>query len=155
MADRAARQPAANGAAPLDTTLIDEIAEYLRGYKWPVGRESEMQVQVGAALFYSGRYYQTREHKLSGDRGTIDLFVARLRMIGKRRFPELNGPRIGIECKVAGSAAIAEQLIRYAAAPELTGLILITSRPGQVRELSKFDTLQGKPFRVVSVSDRF
>jgi hypothetical protein len=131
--------------------LIEEIAEQLRGFRFPTGRESDMQQAVAAALSYRAvEWTGEREFRLAGaspntTRGTIDFLI---RPVG---ITPIGRQWIGIECKVDGSpSAVVQQLIRYAEAPELSGLILLTSRPSHVRELAGVETLQGKPFRIVA-----
>lgn len=107
---------------------------FLEAFAFRFGNELDLQDDLEKALVQEG-YQYIREFRL--ETGPIDFLVA---------------GGIGIECKVEGGpSAVLGQLMRYAAAPELDGLILVTSRHTHrfsIRELNK------KPFRVVWVAGR-
>lgn len=108
-----------------------DLVDLLLSHTLRFGSERQLQDDVESILSAAGIVFE-REHPLAGDR--IDFLVG----------------RIGVECKVAGGgSAVLEQLLRYAARPELDSMILVTSRHThrfQVRELN------AKPFHVVWVA---
>ena len=55
--------------------------------------------------------------------------------------------RVGVECKIDGSATeVMRQLLRYTESPEISGIVLLTSR---TKHRNIPATLGGKPVRVV------
>lgn len=109
-----------------------ELAKHLGAYRFRFGSEKDLQDDVQTALA-EGSVRFNREVPLAGDR--IDFLCN-------------NG--IGIECKIAGGpTAVLEQLLRYAACPEVKSLILLTSR-----HTHRFQAAEvgGKPLFVVWVA---
>lgn len=114
-----------------DEIDVDRLVAKLAGYRYPMGSELMLQNYVEEVLKAEGLPY-VREHKFHAtDR--IDFMAS----------------RIGIECKIKGSQnEVLRQLMRYADQPEVSSLILLTTRSThrvQIREL------RGKPFRVLWV----
>lgn len=110
---------------------LDELAELLRWYQYPYGNEGLLQAAVEQVLKESGLDYRREVRLTEADR--IDFMVGTL----------------GIECKVDGaSGSVLSQCLRYAESPDLSGLILLSSR-----HTHRFGTkeLLGKPFRCVWV----
>ena len=109
---------------------IDDIADHLREFRIRFGTEAVMQSDVALALCNRA----AAEHRLS-DRDRIDFYLPTL--------------RIGVECKVAGGPTdVLSQLLRYAASPEIDGLILVTRRRSHCFTER---ALGGKPLRIVYV----
>lgn len=83
---------------------------HLKGYRFRFGSEKDLQDDIEIALADAAVSFR-REVPLAGDR--IDFLCE----------------GVGIECKIAGGpTAVLEQLLRYAACPEIKSLILVTSR---------------------------
>lgn len=111
--------------------LLDDVAGILEGSRFRYADEEQLQEGIEAALVASG-VIPVREVRLT-PRDRIDLMVG----------------GIGIEVKVGSdAAAVLRQLRRYAASPEVTSLILVTSR---ARHAAIPDEIDGKPVRVVSL----
>jgi hypothetical protein len=87
-----------------------EVASSIRSFNFRYGDEDQLQEGLAEALTTAG-FEVRREVRLSaGDR--IDLLVG----------------RVGVEVKVAGSAArVARQIARYAK-HDLAGLVLVTNK---------------------------
>jgi len=95
--------------------------------------EDDLQESIRAALVSAGIPAE-RERRLSDGRSRIDLFVE---------------PGVGVEVKIDGSwAAVVRQLQRYAKCPEITELVLVTSRSKHHRIPTE---LEGKPVHLVSL----
>lgn len=105
---------------------MDEILKALRSYQLRFGNEKQLQDDVEVALRESGIPF-SREHCLGKDK--VDFFVS----------------GVAVECKVdGGKTAVLEQLLRYADKPEVTAVILVTSRHTQRYGMKE---LRSKPFR--------
>lgn len=110
---------------------LDELASLIGRHRLRYGTEKQLQDDIERLLTVCGVPF-TREHQTST--GPIDFLTE----------------GIGIECKVdGGPSAILSQLIRYAAEPELTAIILVTSRRTHRMDIRE---LQGKPCRIVWVA---
>lgn len=93
----------------------------------------DLQEGIARVLSRHGIGFE-REVRLPG-RGRIDFVVAGV---------------IGLEVKVRGSLSpVTRQLWRYAEAPELEALVLITTRS---LHLDFPDELNGKPFRIIHLN---
>ena len=111
----------------------DRIAQALLSHRLPLGDEIAAQRTVALVLADIGVTAE-REVQVSGSRGRIDFYV-----------PDL---KLGIELKVKGSPSdVARQLQRYAQAPEIDTLMLVTGRAALRSSLPA--TLAGKPLTVV------
>jgi len=107
------------------------ITRALRAHRFRYDQETELQEGIGEVLRAAGIAYEREVSLGRGDR--ID-FVA---------------GGVGIEVKRAGGlSAVTRQLHRYAQAPTLEALVLVTDRM-QLTRLP--DTLGGKPVAVVSL----
>lgn len=110
------------------------VVELLRSYRIPFGVEAATQDAI-ARLFDEHGVGYVREFDLGPTHGRIDFY--------------LPDERIGLEVKTQGSpSAVAEQLMRYATAPEVDRLVLVT---GRVRLGQLPPILNGKPLDVVSL----
>lgn len=123
---------------PLQTTAstpaLDALAARLTAYRVATGTEAAFQADIARVLEREGLAFE-REYPLSGGRGRIDFY--------------LRGAQIGLELKVQGQSPslVAAQLQRYAGAPEIAGLILVTAR----RALGRLPpVIGGKPLRVAA-----
>lgn len=111
-----------------------DLAAVLRRYRLPVSNEADMQAAIARAFAAEGVPFR-REVTRDADR--IDFVVG----------------RVGIECKVKGSATeVARQLDRYSAWPELEQLLLVTTRGHHLRV---GDSRNGKPILVHIVRGMF
>jgi hypothetical protein len=110
----------------------DFVAATLRGYRFRFSSERDLQDGIGRALAAAGYVFE-REVRLAP--GDIVDFVA---------------SDVGIEVKIAGSPqAIARQLMRYAGAPRVGALVLVTR---SLQHAHRFPAeLAGKPLRVVTL----
>lgn len=121
---------------------LTTLEAFLHGYRWPSAPESAMQQAVERA-FQENEIPFRREVELYPGSGRIDFTVGGL-------VDDAEGT-IGIECKVDGSPSdVAEQLIRYAAAETVVGLVLLTSRHTHAGFFSGMHHCNRKPFRLVS-----
>jgi hypothetical protein len=107
-----------------------------------------------AALIGACRYHYRDEDRLHAGieqvlaDGGVNA-TAEARLSGRDRIDFLAGP-VGIEVKIAGSAAdVTRQLRRYATHPEIGALVLVTTR-ARHRALPR--QIGGKPLRVVFLS---
>lgn len=118
---------------PLPITAV-ALRTVLTGYRLPVADESLCQLAVGSILTRHGIPF-VAEHDLPESYGRIDFY--------------LPGPDIGLELKVKGSPSeVMRQLHRYALAPPIRELVLLT---GRARLSGLPPTLNGKPLTVVSL----
>lgn len=109
------------------------IVELLRSYYIPFGQEAMMQATVEQIL---------REHEIQFERECVLSTGSRIEF--------LISDGTGIECKVDGSAAaVLRQCLRYAECPQITSLILLTTRS---THRFAVDSLLDKPFHVILVS---
>lgn len=123
-----------NDPKTLTEEQADKIEMALRRHRLPFGDELACQRTVAIILEQLGIVAE-REVAVSGARGRIDFYV-----------PDV---QLGIELKVKGGPSeVARQLLRYAEAPEIAGLMLVTGRARLAAGLP--DTLSGKPLRVVA-----
>lgn len=109
-----------------------DLARVFGMYSFRCGREIDLQAGVELALAGLGTPYE-REYRFDR-RNRIDFWL-----------PE---PGIGIEIKIQGSVTdVLLQLSRYAAFPQVHGLVLLTTRRThlQIRE----NTVEGKPLEIV------
>lgn len=114
-------------------TVADLIEAALLRHRLPFGDELACQRAVGVILA-DMQIDHEREVQVSGSRGRIDFYIP--------------AERLGIELKVKGSPSeVVRQLSRYAAAPEIESLMLVTGRAALGRLP---DRLNGKPLRVVA-----
>lgn len=110
--------------------MPSSIADALRRYHFRYANEHDLQEAVAEALRQNG-FTVEREARLDV-RSRVDVLVG----------------RIVVEVKVAGSAgAVRRQLERYAASPDVDGLVLVTNRARHVYPAS----VGGKPLEVVSL----
>lgn len=110
---------------------IEEITKLLSGHRFRFGTERELQDGIEAVL-NSACIAFTREYRLGTD--PIDFMV---------------DGGLGIECKIdGGPSAVIGQLVRYSQSPDVTALLLVTSR-----HTHRFNSGQiaGKPFDVLWV----
>lgn len=109
-----------------------QVVAAIRSYRFTYANEDALQAGVAAALHAHG-YTVEREVRLDGH-GRIDLLVN----------------RVGIEAKIAGSAAeVRRQLDRYAHSPFIDALVLVT---GRVTHLNLPEELNGKPLHVITLA---
>lgn len=114
-------------------SVLGAIEAQLLGHQLPFGGEIASQLIVGGLLEQLGLEV-IREYPVSGARGRIDFYLPR--------------EQVGIELKVKGSPSeVVRQLQRYAAAPEVAALMLVTGRAALGASLPS--SLAGKPLRVV------
>lgn len=107
-----------------------------------------------AAVIGGNRYRYSDEHQLHD--GIAQALaaagvtaVAEARLSAADRIDFLAG-RVGIEVKVAGTAAaVTRQMRRYAASPDVDALVLVTNR---ARHRAMPAEIGGKPVRVVWLS---
>ncbi len=112
-----------------DMTTTD-LHNTLAQYRFTFTSEGELQSGIATALQAESITFN-REHQLAD--GRIDFLVG----------------SIGIEVKVDGSdMSVARQLLRYAKCPEVSGLLLITTRR---RHLSLPKTLGGVQIDVLLI----
>lgn len=112
-------------------TTIDQT---LKAHRLPFGDEIACHRTIALLLEAAG-FTVEREVQLSGARGRIDFYMP--------------AERIGIEVKVKGSPTeIVRQLSRYAQAPEIHTLMLVTGR-ARLGQLLPAE-LHGKPLHVVA-----
>lgn len=120
---------------PVDDRLAvayDAITALIGGHRFRFCDEGQLQEGIAGVLADAG-IAAVREVRLS-DHDRIDF---------------LAGP-VGIEVKIAGTpAAVARQLRRYAACPQVQALILVTNR---ARHRALAGRIDGKAVRVVWLS---
>jgi hypothetical protein len=115
----------------------DAVAAALRGYRFPVAVESDLQLAIEVVLAGADVGAVRREYELGRAHGRIDFYLPNL--------------RCGVELKCDGSpASVRRQLMRYAMSDEIDGLVLVTTR-GRLGEQP--DTLNGKPVAVVATQE--
>jgi len=91
-----------------------KLVELLKTYRYSVGSEDGFQRGVEQVLSEHGIAF-VREHSLGREFGRIDFY--------------LPDHQYGIELKVKGSPSqVLRQLHRYAQCPDISALILVTSR---------------------------
>ena len=111
---------------------VDDVAKLLAGFRLRYGTERQLQDDVERAL-EAERIPFIRECRTST--GPIDFLVE---------------GAIGVECKIAGGASqVLPQLQRYAAEPQIAGIVLVTSRP---THRFGVETLGGVPFRTLWIA---
>lgn len=117
------------------TDVFGEIAQItaaIRANRFRYSCEDRLQEGIALALGDAGIAAE-REFRL-GSADRIDMLAG----------------RVGIEVKVAGTpGAVARQLRRYAASPDLDALVLVTTR---ARHRSIAGEMDGKPVSVVFLS---
>ena len=112
---------------------VIDIADLLRGFRFTMSSEAELQAGVAEVLSASGLVYN-EEHRL-GNKDRIDFYLSDL--------------KVGIELKVdGGTNQVADQLLRYAQHDEIAGLVLVTTKAGH-RAVPP--VLNGKPILQVKV----
>lgn len=120
------------------TPAMRQVIDALTGKRFPLEDEKATQAAMDAAFAEAWRDILCaptwrREVNLGG--GSIIDFL-------------IEGG-VGVEVKIKGQpSAIARQLRRYAACPQIESLILVTSRPVFVAHLSSI----GKPFTTFDLS---
>jgi hypothetical protein len=115
-----------------DHVRVAEIAAFIERHRFSYANEDDLQAGLAAALAPS--FDVEREVRLTS-RSRIDLLV---------------DDHYGIEVKVAGTAdALVRQVSRYSLAPQIRGLIVVTSR---IRHLDVPPAVNGKPLVVVSLA---
>lgn len=108
---------------------VGQVAAAITAGRYICNREAEYQAAIAAALTHAA-LPGVREVRL-GARDRLDLLCG----------------TVAIEVKTAGGdVAVLRQLQRYAAHPEITGLVLATTR---VAHTSLPDEVGGKPLLVV------
>lgn len=96
--------------------MIEQILSAIKGQRFDLQNEKELQKQIGESLSSTGLIY-SREHQLS-KKDIIDFFL-----------PDEGKAGIGLELKIKGTAkAIYKQLDRYCQHHEITHIILVTNR---------------------------
>lgn len=116
-----------------NVATLSEALTAIRAYRYLAGTESELQGMLAQVLEREGVPF-LREFDL-GTAGTIDFYLPLW--------------RTGVELKTAGSpAAVLRQLYRYAAAPEIDGLVLLTNH---ARLGGLPATISDKPLQIVSL----
>lgn len=109
---------------------IDKVTDWLSQYEFGAASEEILHRAVHEALTVGG--FESRPEFVLSPRDRIDFY--------------LPASRIGIECKIDGSATeIMRQLLRYAESPQIGALILVTSR----NKHRVPPVLGSKPVRVV------
>lgn len=117
--------------------IPQELARRLVSWRFSCAPESALQKGIAEALKALGLTFE-REARL-GQRDRIDLLVG-----------APSDARLGLEVKVQGAfPAVVRQVQRYLAHPEVSGLLLVTTRAGHTELPS---TLGGKPVAVLHVS---
>lgn len=112
--------------------LLAEVVGKLQSMIFSFEDEDQLQARIQGVLADAGLPAR-REIQLSGGAGRIDLLTG----------------TIGIEVKVAGGAsAVIRQLMRYAASPEISALILVTTKASHAHVPP---ILKGKPVVVVGL----
>lgn len=115
----------AKAMGPLITTGALAVKQALARYRMPVTPERALQDAVETALFREG-FNPQREVTRGDDR--IDFLVG----------------SVGVELKVKGSVGdVIRQLARYAAWPDITELLLVTTQQGHID--SRLAEIGGKP----------
>lgn len=110
--------------------MLEVVGRAVRRCGYRDGPEEEMHNCIALALLQAGFAF-TREYEL-GPRERVDFFL---------------DCGIAIECKVdGGTQEVGRQLLRYAAAPQVTALILATAR---ARHRMIPEIIGDKPVRVV------
>lgn len=115
-----------------DTAIaeIDRIADVLTSGVYRYSRETQLHLGIEQALTGAG-FNPQPEQRIKG--GRIDFLVG----------------RVGIEVKIKGTAPdLLAQLVRYAASPEVDGLLVASTR---IRHRDMPTELNGKPVRVVII----
>ena len=111
--------------------LSGRVAEEIRRYRLTFSSEADLQDQLASVFDAAGISYE-REATIAG--GRIDFLCGHL----------------GVEVKIAGSPdEVWRQLERYAAAPEIDELVLVTTRPSHRWRTGEVGDV---PLRVVKVS---
>ena len=111
--------------------MIEQVVEAIRAHRYHFSNEAELQDGIEKVLQF---------HKIDMER--------EVRLSAHDRIDFLCG-RVGVEIKIAGSAAaVQRQLARYAAHGSIDGLILVTDRC-QAGVQPKI--LNGKPLRIVAL----
>lgn len=111
---------------------VHELSTLLNSYRLRYGTERQLQDDVERAL-EAERIPFIRECRTFT--GPIDFLVE---------------GAIGVECKIAGGASqVLPQLLRYAAEPNIGGIVLVTSRP---THRFSVETLGGVPFRTLWIA---
>jgi hypothetical protein len=107
---------------------LRQLVELLTQYRYVLGSEFEFQAGLARVLGEIGIYYLP-EYDLGRDYGRIDFYLPAF--------------EAGLELKVKGSpSAVARQLYRYAACPEIAALVLVSGRS----QLSRLPScINGKP----------
>jgi hypothetical protein len=109
-----------------------QIAVVIKGQRYRYADEARLQEGIAGALAAAGIDAEREVHLAGRDR--IDFMAGSL----------------GIEVKIAGQPAdVARQLARYAKSPEVTELMLVTTR---ARHRSVPREIGGKPVYVVLLS---
>lgn len=109
-------------------TTAAELALLLESVRLPIGSEVLLQHGIASELSRAGILF-SREHQLS-DEDRVDFLVG----------------SVAVETKIKGGLSeVTRQLHRYAQNPEVTELLLVTSRM-QLAQVP--ETLNGKPVRV-------
>jgi hypothetical protein len=119
--------------------LLGQIADELSLYTWPAGREDDLQRALAAKL--ANRFRVSREVRLSRA-GVIDIVI----------WSPMLEVCVGLEAKVGKRWSVADverQAQRYALAPDLAGVAVITTTSRLVTSLRSLETLGGKPFRAI------
>lgn len=108
-----------------------DLASLLEGYRFSCAGEAELQTAVADVLTKNGVPFEREARIGKGER--IDFLVG----------------GVGLEIKVEGSVtAIARQLQRYAMAPDVSELLLATTRVAHTVTLGNLGRLMGKPVHV-------
>lgn len=111
----------------MDISSLEQLAAKLSGYRFRISTEASLQEDLEKVL-QSLEIPHKREFRLPG--GPIDFRL---------------GDGTGIECKVAGGAQpVLRQLRRYIGQPEITQILLVTSKIQHLPD-PNFRELGGKP----------
>ncbi len=124
-------------AAPL--SVFDPVVSVLNVRTWRAINEEDLHGQIEIVLRATPGLTTGREVRTKHSR--YDLLV------------DCDGHRIVVEIKVTGSpGAVTAQVQRYAQAPDVTAVLLVTTSSRLARAVSVGGyTLAGKPFRALAL----
>ncbi len=134
---------------------LDRLLGLVAAARFRFATEKDLQAGIAGLLAEAGVPFAREARLAPGD--VIDFLVGGAPPAAGPAGPAPPDlPRVGLEVKLGGTAtAVAAQLLRYAASPELAGLLLVTARsrhhiyPGPAPELG------GKPLRVLVLRGGF
>ncbi|GIH95403.1 hypothetical protein ACFFMN_22835 [Planobispora siamensis] len=134
LADMLGAGRATAGAA----ATAEQVATIVGSHRFSYANEHDLHIALAAILADSG--FEVRQEVPLSTGGRIDLMTG----------------TVGIEVKVNGRASeVMRQVARYAACPDITALVLITSRAAHRtldRTIGTDGTVNGKPVTIVWIS---